>query len=98
MSSAAARCSSGDALNIDETVQRASFDIERPDRKLRPGIATRHQDHPAALGQQRNRQVEIRLAHGLPPHIHSLGSKLLDSPGHVLLLVIDRQIGPQLPA
>ena len=50
------------------------------------------------MRQQRDDSVEIRLAQRLPPDVDALGRKPLDGGSHILRLVIDRQVGAQVPA
>ena len=81
-----------------EAVDGAVLGVERAHREDRPGVSAGHDNHPPALGQQRNRPLEVRLAQRLPPHAHALRSKLLDARIDIFALVVDRQVGAQLAA
>ena len=79
MSSAAARLLFGRGVEHGEAEQAAVLRVERADGKDRAGVAAGHEDHPAPRGQQRNRLLEVRLAHGFPPDVDAVRCEFLDA-------------------
>src|SRR5436853_316690 len=60
----------GGRLEHHKAEHRAALHIERTDRKLRPGVASRHQHNPPALSQVADDPIEVWLAQGFPEDIH----------------------------
>ena len=98
MSAAAASCSSRVALNMAKPIEAAVLGVERADGKDRAGVAAGHEDHAAALGQQRNGLFEVRLADGFPPNVDAAGCEFFDAGGDVFRLVVDRFVGTEFAA
>src|SRR5262249_18726020 len=79
--------------------QRQVLRVERPHGEDRLRLPPRHDDHPAAPGQQAHRAHEVGLALRLVPHLHALApGEILDAGGGRGRFVISPPGRPPAPA
>src|SRR2546425_2805904 len=80
-----------------KAVQRATLHIKWADRKDRARVAACHQNHSPPRCEVRDGALEVRLAQGFPPNVHSIWGERFDSCIEVLSLVIDGKVSAELP-
>ena len=68
----------GRGVEHGEAEDRAVPRVKGAERKDRLGGAAGHQDHAAALAEQGDGDLEVRLALGLVPDVDALGRELAE--------------------
>ena len=88
----------GRGVEHREAVEVAALHVERADGEHGPGVAAGHENEPAAGGEQRHGNFEVRLAERFPPNIDAVGGSFFHAGGDVFRFVVDGDVGPELAA